>query len=267
MTEPRGFTWFELQTNNLDDAVDFYTEVLQWGTEEWVGEDQKKPYVMFKAGDTTVGGVMELNDQGREHGSPPHWLGFITTDHIDNQLEQVVQLGGQARTGVIDIGEHGKFAVVADPHGATFALHEMPQTEDETQQSGLPDQDRPGAISWCELMAGDLDEAWSFYAELFDWDQGTRMAMEGDRAYQVVGWEGRDRGGIGPKPDPKMPACWQFYVTVEDLDAASERVSAHGGKVLFGPMEVPGGDRVSICRDPEGIMFALRSRTGTGMIG
>jgi hypothetical protein len=29
--------------------------------------------------------------------------------------------------------------------------------------------------------------------------------------------------------------------------------------VLNGPMEVPGGDRVAQCRDPQGAMFALHA--------
>ena len=57
-----------------------------------------------------------------------------------------------------------------------------------------------------------------------------------------------------------MPvAAWLFYVRTEDIGGALDRVRAGGGTVLNGPMEVPGGDRVAQCRDPQGATFALHA--------
>jgi predicted enzyme related to lactoylglutathione lyase len=53
------------------------------------------------------------------------------------------------------------------------------------------------------------------------------------------------------------PPHWLYYVKVDDLDAALERVKERGGQVLNGPMDVPGGDRVAQCLDPQGAAFAL----------
>jgi predicted enzyme related to lactoylglutathione lyase len=50
---------------------------------------------------------------------------------------------------------------------------------------------------------------------------------------------------------------WLYYFNVPAIDAALARVSAGGGKVLNGPMEVPGGSWVAQCMDPQGAMFAL----------
>jgi predicted enzyme related to lactoylglutathione lyase len=50
---------------------------------------------------------------------------------------------------------------------------------------------------------------------------------------------------------------WLFYTQVDAIDAAAERVKAHGGQILNGPLEVPGGDWVAQCLDPQGAMFAL----------
>ena len=43
------------------------------------------------------------------------------------------------------------------------------------------------------------------------------------------------------------------------LDVTVERIKSKGGKVLNGPMDVPGGDRVAQCQDPQGINFAIHS--------
>ena len=54
-----------------------------------------------------------------------------------------------------------------------------------------------------------------------------------------------------------MPPWWTFYINVEAIDAAIERVNAAGGKVTNGPMEVPGGAWIIQGKDPQGVIFAL----------
>jgi hypothetical protein len=47
---------------------------------------------------------------------------------------------------------------------------------------------------------------------------------------------------------------------VPDIPSAVERIKANGGKVIMGPMEVPGGDRIVVGNDPQGAAFALHAR-------
>jgi len=54
-----------------------------------------------------------------------------------------------------------------------------------------------------------------------------------------------------------FPPSWLYYITVDDLVAALQTTKARGGQVLNGPMDVPGGDRVAQCLDPQGGAFAL----------
>ncbi len=58
------------------------------------------------------------------------------------------------------------------------------------------------------------------------------------------------------------PPAWLLYIKVEDVDQAAERVQELGGKVLNGPMEVPGGGRIAQCMDPQGAAFAIHSSSG-----
>ena len=59
-------------------------------------------------------------------------------------------------------------------------------------------------------------------------------------------------------PDKReVPPSWMFYVTTEDLDAALERAKGKGARVINGPMEVPGGQRIVQLLDPQGAAFAL----------
>jgi predicted enzyme related to lactoylglutathione lyase len=54
-----------------------------------------------------------------------------------------------------------------------------------------------------------------------------------------------------------------MYFRVPDVHAAAERVKANGGKIVTGPMEVPGGDWIVQAMDPQGAMFALHHKKNT----
>jgi predicted enzyme related to lactoylglutathione lyase len=123
-----------------------------------------------------------------------------------------------------------------------------------------PGHDGPPAIgefSWHELATTDWEAAWTFYSKLFGWQKADAMDMGEMGTYQMYHRGAHPLGGIFNKP-PEMPvSCWVLYVRVPDVAAAVSQVTAMGGKVLMGPMEVPGGDLVAQCSDPQGALFAL----------
>ena len=58
---------------------------------------------------------------------------------------------------------------------------------------------------------------------------------------------------------------WLYYFNVGDIDAAGKRVRLVGAGSANGPIEVPGGNWIVQCTDPQGAMFALvgtRSHNG-----
>jgi uncharacterized protein len=58
---------------------------------------------------------------------------------------------------------------------------------------------------------------------------------------------------------PVVPApFWLYYFNVGDVDAAARRVKAAGGQIFNGPVQLPGGNRIVQCSDPQGVIFALR---------
>jgi hypothetical protein len=58
------------------------------------------------------------------------------------------------------------------------------------------------------------------------------------------------------------PPHWLYYIRVPDIHGAVDRVKENGGRVWNGPMEVPGGDMIAMCADPQGGAFALHAVTG-----
>ena len=55
-------------------------------------------------------------------------------------------------------------------------------------------------------------------------------------------------------------SSWLSYIQVADLDKSCEAVKKNGGKILNGPHEVPGGDRIVTCTDNQGAPFALHGK-------
>jgi len=60
---------------------------------------------------------------------------------------------------------------------------------------------------------------------------------------------------------PHIPvSCWGFYFSVDSIKAAVKRIESGGGKILNGPMQVPGGSWIINGQDPQGAMFSLLSQ-------
>ena len=74
-TFPRGrFIWYELMTSDPSAAQSFYTQLIGWTTKD--GEIADQPYTEWMNGETPVGGVMQLPDEAKQQGAPPHWLAY-----------------------------------------------------------------------------------------------------------------------------------------------------------------------------------------------
>ena len=239
------FCWNELMTTDSATARDFYAKVTGWGTSIWDGGEM--PYEMWMNGEMPVGGLMDLPSPE----VPPCWLTYLSTPDLDATLAKVKANGGTVMNQLA-VPQVGRFAVIADPQGGVIAVLEP---EGET-----PSHDGPpelGEFSWRELATTDADAAWAFYAEVFGWEDAGRMDMGEMGHYQVFGRGGRPLGGIFNGPPEMRAVGWLLYVRVPDVHQAAETAKELGGKLLNGPMEVPGNDYIAQLMDPQGIAFAV----------
>ncbi|HEX9727940.1 MAG TPA: VOC family protein [Gemmatimonadales bacterium] len=245
------FVWYDLATPDPDGAQAFYTKVVGWGTMQW---DGPMPYTMWThAPQAPLGGIMPLDDKAQTAGAPPHWLAYVSTPDCAATAAKAVELGGKVLKEPSEIPATGMFAVLTDPQGAEFAVYQS--------TAGGP-EDKPPELqqfSWHELATTDWEAGFDFYARLFGWSKTDDMDMGEMGTYRMFGFGQWPLGGMFNKP-PEIPAPgWLYYVKVPDVNAAAETVKAEGGKVLNGPMEVPGGDMIVQCVDPQGAAFALHS--------
>jgi predicted enzyme related to lactoylglutathione lyase len=75
--------------------------------------------------------------------------------------------------------------------------------------------------------------------------------------YQIIERDGQMFGAMMNRSEASLPVMWRYYVCVDNITAAEGRVKEKGGQVLFGPVEVPGGQWILHSRDPQGVWFAL----------
>lgn len=256
-TFPRGrFVWYELMTTDPTAAETFYTQLTGWTTKKGDIADQR--YTEWVNGETALGGLMQLPDEAKEQGAPPHWLAYVAVPSVEETLQQAQGLGAKKLMGPMEIPTVGRIAVIQDPQGAVIAVY--------TPVGEVPGHDGEAAIgefSWNELAASDYAAAFDFYSALFGWVKGEAMDMGPGGTYLMYGRvSDQALGGMFNKPpdQPGPPAVWLCYVTVADARAKAEQVKQLGGRVLNGPMEVPGGDVVAQCMDPQGAAFALHSK-------
>jgi predicted enzyme related to lactoylglutathione lyase len=215
------------------------------------------PYMVVSAGEGGVGGIMAIPEEAKAQGARPGWMAYIGVPDTDAAAARIEAAGGTIYKPPTDIPDVGRFAAVADPQGATFLLM-TPKSDNPPP----PPATTTGRVGWNELMAGEMESAFAFYADQFGWTKVDDHDMGPMGVYRLFGTGGETAvGGMMTKPDMVPRPGWTFYFNVEGIDAAAERITAHGGQIANGPMEVPGGSWVVQAKDPQGAVFALLSAT------
>jgi predicted enzyme related to lactoylglutathione lyase len=203
------------------------------------------------SGKYRAGGLMALPED--DAATPPHWIIYIGTPDVDETVAHAARLGGKVLKAASDIPAVGRFAVLSDPQGAAFAVFTpAPSTGD-----GVPPGGAVGDFTWHELATTDPDAAFAFYSELFGWGKGAAHDMGEMGVYQLVSHDGQDVGGVYKAHDNSTPPSWLSYVRVANAAKAASAAKAAGGRILNGPMEVPGGSWIVMMLDPQGGAFAV----------
>jgi len=110
-----------------------------------------------------------------------------------------------------------------------------------------------GKFVWHDLMTTDRDKSVAFYTQLFGWTV-TEIEMGGWK-YSMIKNRGQDIGGI--VPEKNLPRShWMGYLSVDNVDAACDRMLSLGGKVGVPPTDIPNVGRFAVVTDPQGAWFS-----------
>jgi uncharacterized protein len=107
-------------------------------------------------------------------------------------------------------------------------------------------------VTHFEIVGQDGAALQQFYGSLFDWTIDANNPMNYGLVPPTPPGIG---GGIGPSPDERPHVT--FYVEVDDLQAALDKVEKLGGKTIMPPMDVPGGPAIAQFADPEGNVIGV----------
>lgn len=118
--EPGAMCWNELATTDTARAEAFFAALFGWSamTRELVG----LRYTTFARDGEPCGGMLPIDTSSGP--VPPHWLVYFAVSDCDGQVALAQSLGGSVRVPPLDVPGVGRYAVVTDPQGATFAVLE-----------------------------------------------------------------------------------------------------------------------------------------------
>ena len=116
--ETNAMCWNELGTTDPERAGAFYQSLLDWSAEtRAIGAVS---YTTFTAGGETRAGMTAIEPSwGRV---PAHWLVYFSVSDCDGTVALCQSLGGGVRMAPADAPGVGRFAILADPQGAVFAV-------------------------------------------------------------------------------------------------------------------------------------------------
>lgn len=121
--QPNTFGWAELNARNVQDVTPFYEEVFGWTKRLSDMAPGMPPYTEFQKDGQSILGAWEMNDQIPAE-VPSFWQIYFNVEDVDAAAEKAKALGATEMVPAQDF-PGGRFAIMVDPQGASFALLRM----------------------------------------------------------------------------------------------------------------------------------------------
>lgn len=119
VNEHGTLSWNELNTRNLEQAKTFYSAVFGWDcvTQE---AGPGMTYTECRLDGSPIAGIIDMTGRVPDM-VPAHWLVYFAVDDCGAVVARAKDLGGAVMVEPMDIPP-GRFGVLADDRGATFAV-------------------------------------------------------------------------------------------------------------------------------------------------
>lgn len=257
--------WYELQSKDADAATKFYGSVLGWKIAPKAADlpPGGPDYRMIGRDDGgQAGAVMQLTDAMCGQGARPTWLTYFHVINVDAACAAIVADGGSVHMPRISLPV-GEIALVADPMGTPFyVMTPIPPPGRPDAVSDVYDRAGIQRVRWNELTTPDLARAKTFYAKHFNFEFNEVLPMGDMGDYCFIDHDGTRLGAMMQQPPSSPFASWLFYFGVKSVMAARRAVEKGGGKLMYEPMQVPGGEWVFAAVDPQGVAFGVAGEKG-----
>jgi len=238
--------WVDLATADPDGASTFYSDLFGWEIRS--GPPEVGGYRMALLRGSVVGGIRPVSQ-----ATAASWTTHLASADAGASLRQVVEAGGRVLSAPVSLLTEGAIALAQDPTGVPFGFWEPGEL------IGAELVNEPGSFCWAELLSHDPVASGGFNTRVFGHAYSDRGGADFSYAMIKVGdVAGAGAAAIGPPRfgEPPVQPQWLVYFSVDDTDAAGERVHALGGRI-----EVPSTDtrhgRMSLARGRLGELFGL----------
>lgn len=248
---PGQFVWYDLVTDDVTSAKNFYGELFGWQFEDVQGDDIVYSVVSHRG--VAIAGIVPIDD-GDVNVASSRWLSLMSVEDVDEAANAIERAGGSIDFGPTDNPTRGRLALVTDPEGATVVFL-------RARDGDPPNRDASELVSgrwmWTELWARDAVAAARLYQSVAGYQiETTDVAQSAD--YRVLTRDGRPRAGVNQLPWPEVQPNWLPYIKVDDPSAVARRVEQLGGTVLIPPLPEIRNGSVGLVMDPSGAAFAIQ---------
>ncbi|MDP3275378.1 MAG: VOC family protein [Deltaproteobacteria bacterium] len=245
------FVWREIMSTDIARSLTFFTELFAWTVSEMDMGPMGTYYMVTAPGAKNAHGGMMQIDATTMPGVPGHILGNVSVTSVDDAVARASRMGGKVLTPGTDLPDNmGRFAVLQDPQGGTFGLHQGGGDSEWTPP-------KVGEYCWEQLDTNDLEGAKIFYGEVVGW-----KSSNDENPVFSLGPDMKDMFANAVKSQPGMPTQWLSLIVVASLADVRERATALGAKVLVPEIVVANMGVFAILQDPTGVTFCTwESRT------
>jgi uncharacterized protein len=252
--------WVDTWQPDAEAAVRFYEALFGWRCEETTPPGSERRHFLCYLRDRYVAGI----------GSPPPvpdhtpvWGTYVWVDDVDEVVARATEAGGSVAIEPFDALDGGRMAVLADPAGAVFAVW------DPDENRGAQIVNEPSAWSMSMLTTRDPEAAKAFYRAIFGWTtESFEMGESEMTMFRLPGYVGGEPGqpvsrevvatmsAMDDRFPAETPAHWAVDFWIDDADAAAEKATELGGKVVAGPYDAP-PFREAVLADPQGAILTV----------
>jgi uncharacterized protein len=117
---PNAFGWAELNARGVEKAVPFYETLFGWGHRTSEGSEDSPPYTEFLLDGESIAGAWEMSPMVPAN-VPSYWQIYFNVEDVDRAFHNAIAAGATEMLGPQDF-PGGRFAIVADPQGASIGL-------------------------------------------------------------------------------------------------------------------------------------------------
>lgn len=118
--QPNTLGWAELSARGVARAIPFYETVFGWTQKTSPYGEAGEEYTEFQLDGESVAGALEMPPEVPAN-VPSYWTVYFSVDDVDGAFRKAVDLGAQEMVAPQDY-PGGRFAILTDPQGASFAL-------------------------------------------------------------------------------------------------------------------------------------------------